>query len=104
MGTVSFDVKPGLITDVGTSFFFGLGDFPNLYVPASLRSYRRAKVEFRAHGKLDNVYGVIVDRLPPVAGVLAYDRDKVIDLKAAAEAPAAPAATQVDTVGGTATP
>jgi hypothetical protein len=110
MGTVKFEVKPGVITDLGNFLLVGPGadkDFPTrelqgsefgLYqpqdlakhfgplrygVPASLKSHPYAQADFRAHGALGNYYGITIARMPPVEGVLAYDRDKVIDLKAA---------------------
>ncbi|WP_447755632.1 hypothetical protein [Sphingopyxis fribergensis] len=113
MGTVAFEVKPGVITDTGNFFLVGPGldpDFPppsaplagseaGLYrpqnlggqhgplrfgVPDSLKAFPYAEADFRAYGKLDNFYGLSVSRMPPIPGVLAYDRDKVVDLKAAA--------------------
>ncbi|WP_077147652.1 hypothetical protein [Sphingopyxis sp. KK2] len=116
MGTIAFEVKPGVITDLGDFFFAGPGGDPafparpdkmqgseaGLYRPASkagtltfglppsLRDYPTAPADLRAYGKLDNFYGITVGRMPPVAGVLAYDRDKVIDLKAKAEEAVAP--------------
>lgn len=53
-------------------------------VPDPLKAFPYAEADFRAYGKLDNFYGLSVGRMPPVPGVLAYDRDKVVDLKAAA--------------------
>lgn len=115
MGTVAFDVKPGVITDAGNFFLVGPGidpDFPSasgpvtgsdagLYrpqglasqygpvafgLPESLKKYPNEVADFRAHGKLDNVYGLTIARMPPVPGVLAYDRDRIVDLKATAPA------------------
>lgn len=120
MGTVAFDVKPGVITDTGSFFLSGSGIDPafppradkvpgsemGLYrpvagadlfgpvsygLPDTLKSYPNERADFRAHGKLDNFYGIMLGRMPPVAGVLAYDRDKVVDLKAVAEVTVAPA-------------
>lgn len=91
MGTVSFEAKAGVITDTGRFFPGGLLSFG---LPESLKSYPSVQADFRAYGKMDNYFGVTVGRMPRVKGVLAYDRDKVIDLKAeapAAEVPAAPA-------------
>lgn len=113
MGTVAFEVKPGVITDAGNFFLVAPGldpDFPQspepptgseagLYrpqnlasqfgplrfgVPDSLKAYPTVEADFRAYGKLDNFYGLSVSRMPPVPGVLAYDRDKAIDLKTVA--------------------
>lgn len=114
MGTVALAVKAGVITDTGNFFLVGPGtdlDFPEppakltgseagLYRPAAgsaqwgtlafglpdtLKTYPNAQADFRAHGKIDNFYKVAVGRMPPVPGVLAYERDKIIDLRAAAE-------------------
>lgn len=86
MGTVSFEVKAGRITDTGKFFPGGMLAFG---LPASLQSYPNEQADFRAHGKLDNFFGLAIGRMPRVAGILAYDRDKVIDLKAQAEAASA---------------
>lgn len=112
MGTVQFEVKPGVITDLGNFLLVGPGadpDFPkrelqgsefglyqpqelaNVYgpvrygVPTSLKAYPTEQADFRAHGPLGNYYGITVARMPPAKGILAYDRKgAVIDLKAAA--------------------
>lgn len=110
MGTVAFEVKPGTITDTGNFFLVGPSldpAFPpreekvpgaefGLYrpvagseqfgplafgLPETLKSYPNERADFRAFGKLDNFYGITVGRLPPVPGVLAYDRDRIVDLK-----------------------
>ena len=36
----------------------------------------------RASGRVPNYFGLQIDRLTPVPGVLDYDRDKIIDVKA----------------------
>jgi len=124
MGTVAFDVKPGMITDVGNFFFAAPGADPafppradkvpgseyGLYrpddvralwgsvkfgLPDTLKAYPNEQADFRAHGKIDNFYGIMVGRLPPIPGVLGYDRDKVVDLKASAAAPAVEAEAPV---------
>jgi hypothetical protein len=111
MGTVAFDVKRGVITDAGNFFLVGSGldpDFPSASGPTSgselglyrptglsgqygplafglpeiLKKYPNEQADFRAYGKLDNVYGITVARMPPVPGVIAYDRDRIVDLKA----------------------
>ena len=115
MGTIAFEVKPGVITDMGDFVFAGPGRDPafperpdkapgsewGLYrpiggagrpvafgLPDTLKAYPSERADFRAYGKLDNFYGITVGRMPPIAGVLAYDRDKIIDLKAAPATPA----------------
>lgn len=101
MGSVGFAVKPGAITNLGD--FLSLGwvsdearramaavmvptertPAPASYpVPAALANYAVEQADWRAAGKMNNFYGITIARMPPVEGVLAYDRDKVIDLKA----------------------
>jgi hypothetical protein len=119
MGSVQFEVKAGVITNLG-NFLSAAPDasadirvptsatlVPNTMwgatkievrsgggkadyaMPESLSKWQSVEADFRAAGKSDNHYGVMISRMPPVPGVLAYKRDKVIDLKAkAAEAPA----------------
>lgn len=101
MGTVSFEVKPGVITNLGDFLSLGwAGDeamrltsafaqpsgrtvTPAAYpVPQALASYSVVPADWRAAGKLNNFFGIGVSRMPPVEGVLAYERDKVIDLRA----------------------
>ena len=52
--------------------------------PARLAGLPVVAAELRAAGKLPNYFGIEIDRLPAVPGVLAYERDKVVDLKEAA--------------------
>ena len=49
-------------------------------VPSSLASMPRGPAQYRAAGKIDNFFGVMVDRLTALPGVLAYQRDQVIDV------------------------
>jgi hypothetical protein len=49
--------------------------------PARLAGLPVVAADLRAAGKLPNYFGIEIDRLPAVPGVLAYDRDKVIDVK-----------------------
>ena len=106
MGTIKFKAGAGKITNLGD--FLGLhwatsdelkqssypassGEIPwdpvpvDYALPDSLSSWPSVKPEFRAAGKMDNFYGIRIGRFPPLPSVLAYDRDKVIDLKAKAE-------------------
>jgi hypothetical protein len=113
MGTVKFEVKPGVITDLGAL----LGarddlptDIPELSgvvtgkpvgsearpftlairpdaqeVPAALSALPRVPADYRAVGAMPNYIGAPLSRLAPLAGVLDYDKDgNVIDLKAGA--------------------
>jgi hypothetical protein len=113
MGTVKFEVKPGVITDLGAI----LGarddlptDIPELAgvvlgkpvgsearpftlairpgaqeVPAALSALPRVPADYRAVGAMPNYIGAPLSRLAPLAGVLDYDKNgNVIDLKAGA--------------------
>lgn len=110
MGSVQFDVKPGVITNLGDSLL-ALPDFanhptapamdivvsgafsgtrietpeggraPDFSLPDSLLGYDVEQANLRASGKMNNFYGVMVSRLAPIDGVLAYDRDTVVDVQ-----------------------
>ena len=108
MGSVKFEAKAGQITSLGDFLSLGWADsealmqadiyyhaFPDRpstptdwSVPESLAQYPHARAELRAAGKRSNFLNALVSRIPPVPGVLAYDRDEVIDLVAQAESKA----------------
>lgn len=122
MGTVAFDAKPGEIVDVGlvtastdplimprmlekakpeeveglrsgaiTMMRLTPADSSTLIDPR-LSSYKVVPASFKAAGPVPNYYGVQVDRMTAIPGVLGYDRDKIVDLTApATDAPSAPA-------------
>jgi hypothetical protein len=122
MGSVKFEAKAGQITSLGDFLSLGWADRAALEqstferellpdrpaqptdwsIPASLAQYPNAKADLRAAGKSNNFLRALVGRIPPVPGVLAYDRDVPIDLvgqaeakaKAEAEAAAAKAAAE----------
>lgn len=50
-------------------------------IPEALRSLPRAAAEYRAVGKFPNYFHSVINRMAPVDKVLAYEGDKVIDLK-----------------------
>jgi hypothetical protein len=101
MGSVKFAAPAGQIVDLGEI------EYPRVeaakadlegkirsrpshrLIPAEASSPRPARLaglpvvpaELRAAGKLPNYFGIEIDRLPAVPGVLAYERDKVIDVK-----------------------
>lgn len=132
MGTIKFEVAPGVITNLGNALFAlprweedrgaptpqikensGLNGFVidlpqqsgklDYTLPAALAGYRSVTPEFFAVGKINNFYGQMIARIAPIDGVIGYDRDRVIDIRAAddargqdiaeadAEAPATPA-------------
>lgn len=121
MGTIAFDAKPGVITDVG-SVNATMADplispgmlskaepadaenlrsgemtmmrwtLPNASLPvdARLGAYKVVPASFRPAGPVPNYYGVQVDRMTAIPGVLGYDRDKIVDLTTAPATATAP--------------
>lgn len=116
MGSVKFEVKAGMITDLGNvlSTLVGLegligydkiDDLPDRFtdgnppadainpdaaqygVPETLKALPVARAEFRASGKINNFFGLRVGRARPVAGVLGYKRDTVIDVRTGEKIP-----------------
>lgn len=113
MGTVKFEAKAGMITDMGTILSApdqsptsipelanvvtdtdsGLNRVNELAlrpanssteIPASLADQPRAAADYRAMGAFPNYAGAPLARLTPVPGVLDYDKDgNVVDLQAA---------------------
>lgn len=109
MGSVAFEVKAGQVTDLG--YLRALmpdevkpqdGDATRLFdgekvagyqfiqaAPASwtldprLSSATIVPAKFWPVGKMPNYFGVSVGRMPPIAGVMRYDRDRIVDLTAA---------------------
>lgn len=111
LGSVRFEVKPGVITDLGTSLadaphWEAENDVARLLVketnakraaagkeplkalssgtvkyglPASLRDWPSVQAELHASPKMNNYYGIVVSRVAPIPGVLAYHRDVVVD-------------------------
>ena len=108
MGTVRFEVKPGVVTDTGNWLLaapqpdavqrqiteqanakrIAAGKKPlppverpeiKFGLPASLKDWPSAQAEFHANGKLNNLFGIVISRLLPVPGVLGYHRDTVVD-------------------------
>lgn len=106
MGSVKFEAKAGQITSLGDFLSMGWADRKALEqstferellpdrpakptdwsVPASLAQYPHAKAELRAAGKRNNFLRALVGRIPPVPGVLAYNRDVPVDLVGLEEA------------------
>jgi len=111
MGTVRFEVKPGVVTDLGNSLQVlphwtedmdvsrlelqalnrkraeqGKAPVATLAtgelaygLPASLKDWPAVQAELHANPKLNNYFGILVSRMAPIPGVLAYHRDTVVD-------------------------
>jgi hypothetical protein len=112
MGTIEFEVKPGEVVNAGTirlnfweerSKAKAAGrevprtemDLPESMTTVSwdppaagatidprLAAYTIVPADLHASTRFPNYYGGQIDRLSPVPGVLAYDRDRIVDLKA----------------------
>jgi hypothetical protein len=110
MGTIRFDAKPGVITDLGMirdlAKETGNGKRPDARgvthqllgnaaerailvepvsdkdpVPASLAALTRVPADYRAAGSLPNLDGTMVDRISVMPGILRYERDEIVDVK-----------------------
>jgi len=88
MGSVKFDVAAGQITNLGDFLAIApdLDDWSQRGVvdyalPATLADRPSEPADWRAAGKMNNFFGLRIDRMPPIPGVLAYQRDTVIDVK-----------------------
>jgi hypothetical protein len=66
-------------------------------MPTSLSAWPAVQPEFFASGKLNNFYGILISRLPPIPGVLAYRRDTVIDARTGEELVSRPILSQAKT-------
>ena len=112
MGSIQFEVKPGQIVNTGTMVGTWMAErakakaegrpvppisteFPGKLTTTSwqppapddkvdprLAAFTIVPADLRASGRVPNYFGLQIDRLTPVPGVLDYDRDKIIDVKA----------------------
>ena len=103
MGSVRFEARAGQIVDIGEILFEGPGNGgpaagrfgpdghrlqspvvipprPDAERPARLANLAFAPAELHAADRMPNYFGVLIDRLAPIPGVLGYERDRVIDL------------------------
>ncbi len=104
MGSVSFEVRAGEIVDMGTiamktqpaetgeaaqvegivPFNFKLQPaMPDMDVDARLSGIPIRPAVYRPVGKLPNYFGLAIDRLAEMPGVMRYDGDRIIDLTVA---------------------
>lgn len=102
MGSVKFEAKAGEIVDLG---FIPDADpvkptpgdsakpidlskqvlFQRLdasTIDPRLTAYKVVPVQFRPVGKIPNYWGVTISRVPAMAGVMRYERDRIVDLTA----------------------
>jgi hypothetical protein len=112
MGSIEFEVKPGQIVNGGMMTINFMAerakakaegrpvpktetDLPpdmntiSWEVPVAgyavdprLSAYTIVPAELHATGRIPNYYGLMIDRLTAIPGVLDYDRDRIIDVKA----------------------
>jgi hypothetical protein len=107
MGSVSFAARAGEIVDIGEIRYPALAAAESrngtaasqgriaaielaaptaeMTLPARLSGHPLVRAELHGAGKMPNYFGVQIDRLPAIDGVLAYQRDRVIDVAAAGE-------------------
>jgi hypothetical protein len=105
MGTVRFEAKAGVITDLGTilaapddtptdvpelaahvrgkdlgsvprPFVMGLRPYSaDMEIPQALSNLPRVAADYHAVGRFPNYFGTPIDRLAPVPGIIDYDKD-----------------------------
>lgn len=100
MGSVKFTVRAGEVTDMGQlrRGSAASSSLLTVLVPAAsdmtidsrIKDWKIVPADYRAVGKLPNYYGITLSRIASMAGVIGYDRDKIVDL-ALAQAPRAAA-------------
>jgi hypothetical protein len=104
MGSVKFEARPGQIVDLGEITYPRFeamkahrevprfGRLATVAVvpagaaaplPDRLAGRPVVRADFRAADKMPNYFGVQIDRIPAMPGVLGYQRDRIVDLKAA---------------------
>lgn len=110
MGTLRFEARAGTITDLGrirnlaretrngkepdadgnARMLIGSRSIRAIMVepsndrqsvPESLVSFPRVAAEYHAAGSLPNIDGTMIDRVSAMPGVIAFDRDRIIDVR-----------------------
>lgn len=103
MGSVRFEAQAGRIVDLGEVRYPRADAIHAGTRNGALRRFRSIEIlpyqaamtrpdrlnglpvdaaNFRAADKVPNYFGVWIDRMAPMPGVLAYDRDRIVDLQA----------------------
>lgn len=84
MGSVKFSVTAGQVTDLGKLMLAGgiEPSQPGAEIDNRLKDWPVHPADYRAVGKLPNYYGVTLGRIKPMAGVIRYERDRIVDLRA----------------------
>lgn len=117
MGSVTFEAKAGQVTDLGSvgpdpanseppekgdssSPRFAANAFAwtpvdgETAIDPRLAAFTRVPADFRAAEKTPNYMGIAISRIPAISGVIGYERDKIVDLKAQSGTALAEAASQ----------
>ncbi|MEN3749967.1 hypothetical protein TPR58_22535 [Sphingomonas sp. HF-S3] len=88
MGTVKFEAKPGVVTYIGEQILPNLKlPDPNVVLPAKFAKLPVRPAEFRAGGKFANFFGLMITRISEYPGILRYERDRIIDVRAEGGSP-----------------
>ena len=95
MGSVAFDASAGKVVNLGqftnkygeTPVFTLEPAKPGDVVPLALSAVGVSPARFSAAGKMPNYHGTLIERLPPIPGVLAYRRDIAVDVASGQDAP-----------------
>ena len=84
MGSVKFTVNAGEVVDLGM-ISRGGALVPSLAgsdIDPRLADWPVKAADYKAVGKLPNYFGLTLSRIPPIAGVIGYTRDRIVDLTA----------------------
>lgn len=99
MGSVSFDAPAGVVTDIGEISLEGTAVVmagvlyipePGMkqqviprnaatWLPPQVSGLTVQSAEFHAAPKMPNYFGLMIDRVQPIKGVISYQRDTIVD-------------------------
>jgi len=84
MGSVKFEAKAGRIVDLGQVDYPTIEPAkPSMALPDKLKGLPVEPADFHAAAKVPNYFGILIDRMPAMPGVLRYERDIPVDVKTA---------------------